>query len=131
MTRRSTSSTRTLVPPEGTDWQDPDRERDAAAEETDDAEETVAIDGDAAVDLDETDDLALGDTAVLAVTGAVAGVAADENVDALLAELESPARRVTRQSTRRNPGAARRQLEDYWEQRRMARALEDLEDFEV
>lgn len=131
MTRRSTSSTRTLVPLEGTDWQEPERERDAAADEADDTEETVAIDGDAAVDLDETDDLALGDTAVLAVAGPVAGEAADVNVDALLAELEAPAPRAARQATRRNPGAARRQLEDYWEQRRMARALEDLEDFQV
>ncbi len=131
MTRRSTSTTRTLLPPEATDWQEPEQERNAATDEADDADETVAIDGDAAVDLDETDDLALGDTTVLAVVGPVAGVAADVNVDALLAELEAPAPRATRQSARRNPGAARRQLEDYWEQRRMARALEDLEDFQV
>lgn len=129
MTRRNTSSTRTPVPLEVTDWQEPERE--AAADEAEDADETVAIDGDAAVELDESDDLALGDTAILAVADPVAGAAADVNVDALLAELESPAPRATRQSTRRNPGAARRQLEDYWEQRRMARALEDLEDFEV
>ena len=119
------------MPIEATDWTDQERERDAAADEADDAEDTVAIDGDAAVDLDETDDLVLEDTAVLAVAGAATSAVADVNVDALLAEFEAPARPARRQSTRRNPGVARRQLEDYWEQRRVARALADLEDFEV
>jgi hypothetical protein len=105
MTRRSSGPARALVPPVGDDWQDDEAEREAVAGQDEEAgEEEAAEDqgGTVSVDLDESDDI-----------------------------LDTPVVAAARPGTRRAAGNARRQLEEYWEKRRMARELEDFEDFEV
>jgi hypothetical protein len=54
---------------------------------------------------------------------------ADVNVDSLLAELEAGQRSTGRTTAAR--GSARRRLEDLLERKRVARELEDFEDFEI
>jgi hypothetical protein len=133
MTRRSSGAVRQLVPQVGDDWQDEETERDAVPDQEAEADEDEAGDAEtrsAPVDLDEGDDLIDADPDLLAAGDGSVAVAADP-VDALLASLDSTATRAARPGTRRAAGNARRQLEEYWEQRRMARELEDLEDFEV
>jgi hypothetical protein len=133
MTRRSTGPVRQLVPQGGDDWQEDEAEREVPAGQDDEADEDEAGgSGDsiiAPVDLDEADDIVDADPDLLAA-GDGAAVRGD-GVDALLAALDSPAAPAARAGSRRASGNARRQLEEYWERRRIAREIEDLEDFEV
>lgn len=133
MTRRSSGPVRQLVPPAGDDWTDDEAPRDALAGQDDDADEVEGVDADggiiAPVDLDEADDIVEADPDMLAA-GDGAAVTGDA-VDALLAALDSPPTPAVRPGSRRAAVSARRQLEEYWERRRIAREIEDLEDFEV
>jgi hypothetical protein len=134
MTRRSSGPARALVPPVGDDWQDDEAEREAVAGQDEEAgEEEAAEDqgGTVSVDLDESDDIVDADPDLLATGDGITAAAAGDAVDSLLAALDTPVVAAARPGTRRAAGNARRQLEEYWEKRRMARELEDFEDFEV
>jgi hypothetical protein len=133
MARRSLGNTRSLVPAGQISWpeQDEDERAAVAADADDDADDGSAADlDDDAVDIDESDELDT-ETAVLDDPDNVGDQTVDLNVDALVAELEADITPASRQAARRTPGGARRQLEDFWERKRVARAIEDLEDFEV
>lgn len=134
MTRRSSGPVRALVPPVGDDWQDDEAEREGVAGQDEEAgEDEVAEDqaGTVSVDLDESDDIVDADPDLLVTGDGITAAAAGDAVDSLLAALDTPVVATARPGSRRAAGNARRQLEEYWEQRRMARALEDFEDFEV
>jgi hypothetical protein len=134
MTRRSSGPARALVVPAGDDWQDDEAEREAATGQDEDAGDDETAEDEAgavSVDLDESDDLVDADPDLLATGDGIAAVAAGDAVDSLLAALDTPVVATARPGSRRAAGNARRQLEEYWEQRRMARELEDFEDFEV
>jgi hypothetical protein len=134
MTRRSSGPARALVPPAGDDWQDDEAEREAVAGQEEDAGDDEAAEdrvGAVGVDLDESDDLVDDDPDLLATGDGITAAVAGDAVDSLLAALDTPVVATVRPGTRRAAGNARRQLEEYWEKRRMARELEDFEDFEV
>lgn len=112
-------------------------DEDAEASASDDADDETLLAAGTGDDLDlEIDD----DDDVLAVAPIVAedddeaveltvGLPGDEtNVDSLLARLDAEPRRESRSDA---PVSARRRLEEYLERKRIARELEDLEDFEV
>jgi hypothetical protein len=134
MTRRSSGPAQALVPPAGNGWQDDEAEREAVAgqdEEAGDDEPAEDEGGAVSIDLDESDDIVDGDPDLLFTGDGITAAAAGDAVDSLLASLDTPVVATARPGTRRAAGNARRQLEEYWEKRRMARELEDFEDFKV
>lgn len=131
MARRSTSTTRTLLPLDRGEWQEEDAELKTPVADDEESDPADEGDSEATVDLDESDELAGDDTAMLVAVAAIGDPALDPGVEALMAGIEADSAPVARKAARRAPGGARRQVEDYWERKRVARALEDLEDFEV
>lgn len=117
---------------------------DAESADGDEADLAVPVDVAVDVDVEDDGDVAVDDLPVEALPGEVdlavdgslppALVAAgtsrpvDANVDSLIAELEAGQRSAGRAATR---GSARRQLEELAERKRVARELEDFEDFEI
>lgn len=125
---------RALAPPVSDDWQDDEAEREAVAGQDEDAADDEAAGDESAtvsVDIDESDDIVDADPDLLATGDGITAASAGDAVDSLLAALDTPVVATARPGSRRAAGNARRQLEEYWEKRRMARALEDFEDFEV
>lgn len=134
MTRRSSGPARALAPPVNDDWQDDEAEREAVTGQDEDAGDDEAAEdesGTLSVDIDESDDIVDADPELLATGDGITAAAAGDAVDSLLAALDTPVVATARPGSRRAAGNARRQLEEYWEKRRMARALEDFEDFQI